>query len=417
MDVLKSGTVLFLASLSGGVFNFLFQAFMGRTLSVEDFGSMNALFSVILITGVPAAVMVTALSRDVSSLNSGGRLAEAGRVYSGSLLRMALYGGAVLCMSAAFRKPIALGLGLGREWVPVMAGAGLLFAFILSANLGLLQGLRRYRYFGAGIGLLSPLKLLFGGALAAAGFGIGGAIAGFSAAVLAVLVLTTLAVLRHFSPAGGIGRQAAARRGPSLRRLACAFAFAFVTNIDMIMVKLYFPAREAGLYAAASVLGKAVLYASSFSTQAFFSGAFHRGRNAWKLLDRGILRLLAVFALTVPPLVVFPEAFLSFLFGPDFSEAARVLRVYALAAAFMSTAGLFTAYNASRPDSGFLFALFATSAFMPLAIAWLPHSLTAAVLAAGTAAFVLSLAGLAGAVRERRSVSGAQAKLEGIAGR
>lgn len=416
MDALKSGTVLFFASLSGGVFNFLFQIFMGRTLSVEDFGSMNALFSAILVTGVPAAAMVTALSRDVSTLNSGGRLAEAGRIYGGSLAKMALYGAAVLCVSAVFRKNISLGLGLGSEWVPVVAAAGLLFAFVLAVNLGVLQGLRRYRYFGAGIGLPAPLKLLFGGALVAAGFGIGGAVAGFSISILAVLVLTTLPVFRRFSPVNRAGRRACARRGLGPRRLVYSFAFAFITNIDMIMVKLYFPAREAGLYAAASVLGKSVLYASSFSTQAFFAGTFHRGRNAWKLLDRGLLRILAVLALVAPALMLFPESLIGLLFGPAFSEAAPVLRAYALAAAFMSIAGLLTAYSASRADSGFLFILISISALLPFALARMPQSLIAVVLASGTAALVLSLTGLAGAVRERRSTSGAKAELEGVAG-
>ncbi|MBW7957649.1 MAG: hypothetical protein H3C68_07120 [Deltaproteobacteria bacterium] len=417
MDALKSGTVLFFATLSGGVFNFFFQVFMGRTLSVEDFGSMNALFSVILITGIPAAAMVTALSKKISSLNAGGRRAEAGRLYRVSFIRMAVYGGVVLCVSALLKRPITRAFGLGSEWVPVIAGAGLLFAFILAANLGVLQGLRRYRYFGAGIGLLSPLKLLFGGALAAAGFGIAGAVAGLSCAILAVFVLTTMPLLRLLSSGNDARKPAARAPWSGFHDLVYAAAFAFMTNIDLIMVKLYFPAREAGLYAAASVLGKAILYASSFSSESFFGGAFHRGRHALKLLDRGLFRTFAVFIIAAPVLVLFPGHLLGLLFGPAFYEAAPVLRYYAVAAGFMSMAGLFTAYSASRRNAGFLFKLVTASALLPLAITVLPQSLTAVALAAGTAAFALSLAGLAGAIRERRSVSGVQAKLEGIAGR
>lgn len=414
MDALKSGTVLFFATLSGGAFNFLFQVFMGRTLSVEDFGSMNALFSVILMAGIPAAAMVTALSKRVSSLNAGGRPVEAGRLYRASFIRMAVYGGVVLCVSALLRSPLTRAFGLGSEWVPVIAGAGLLFAFILAANLGVLQGLRRYRFFGAGIGLLSPLKLLFGGALAAAGFGIGGAVAGFSCAVMAIFFITTVPVLRLLSSRSGIGRKG---RWFSVHQLAYAAAFAFITNIDLVMVKLYFPAREAGLYAAASVLGKTVLYASSFSTGSFFGSGLRQGKHALKSLDRGLFRTFAVFILVAPVFVLFPGHLLGLLFGPAFYEAAPVLRHYAIAAGFMSVAGLFTAYGASRRDAGFLFRLVTISALLPLAIAALPQSLTAVVLAAGTAAFVLSLAGLAAAIGERRSLNGAQPKLEGVDGR
>ncbi|WKZ33550.1 MAG: hypothetical protein QY316_03850 [Thermodesulfobacteriota bacterium] len=417
MDALKSGTVLFFATLSGGAFNFLFQVFMGRALTVEDFGSMNAFFSVILITGIPAAAMVTALSKKISSLNAGGRTGEAGRLYRASFIRMAVCGGVVLSVSALLRGPISRAFGLGSEWVPVIAGAGLLFAFVLAANLGVLQGLRRYRYFGAGIGLLSPLKLLIGGFLAAAGFGVGGAVAGFSCAILAVFFLTIMPVLRLISSSSCIGRPAAQAPWLSFQQLAYAAAFAFVTNIDMIMVKLYFPAREAGLYAAASVLGKAVLYASSFSTGSFFGGSFHKKVHAFKLLDRGLFRTFAVFLLVAPVFVLFPGHLLGMLFGPAFYEAAPVLRYYAVAAGFMSMAGLFMAYGASRRNAGFLFRLIVVSALLPFAIAALPQSLTAVVLAAGTAAFALSAAGLAAAIRERRSFNGTQAKLEGIAGR
>lgn len=417
MDALKSGTVLFFASISGGAFNFFFQVFMGRTLSVEDFGSMNALFSAILITGVPAAAMMTALSREVSSLDPGARPAGVGRLYRGTFLRMALYGIVVLGVFALFREPISMRFGLGSEWLPVIAGAGVFCAFILAVNLGALQGLRRYRYFGAGIGLLSPLKLLLGGSLAAAGFGLGGAVAGFSASLLAVLALTTAPLIRLlFSGGGGHGTdiRGFSRISPDLLYAA---SFAFITNIDIIMVKLFLPAREAGLYAAASVLGKTVLYASSFFTQSFYGCAFLKGRDPFRLLEKGLLRILAVFALAVPPLVLFPGPLLGFLFGPAYPEAAQVLKLYAIAAAFMATAGLFTAYGASRPKAVFIFKLLAASALLPLAMAVIPQSPTAFVTAAGAAAFVISLAGLAGALRERRSGAAVEAKLEGIAGR
>ena len=411
MNALKSGTVLFLATLAGSVANCIFQAVMSRSLSMGDFGSLNALFSIIFIAGVPAAATMPALSKEVFSLASSGRAWAIPSLYRRSLLHMALFGGALFVLLTILRKPVSEFLGFGSDWLVSMTGAGLFFAFVLSVNLGLLQGLRRSSYFGAGMGFLSPLRL-------ASGYGLAGAVAGLVLSVAFVFLLTTLPLLTYLFRAGDSAPSAAIYIC-SPAALAYALLFAVLTNIDLLMVKHYFPAEEAGLYAAASILGKTVLFLLYYMTQSLFPSSMEPGPGgveAVKLLDRGLGFVLATALICLPVLVLFPAHVLAFLFGEPFAQAAPVLKLYALAAALMSAVSVFSGFSLAR-RRGFIFPLAAACVLLPFLLSRFHGSMTEAVMAAGGVDLALVLIGLFGAMRERRSFVPAQAKLEGIAGR
>jgi len=56
--------------LVGSFFSYLLQFFLGRSLSVSDYGAFNALLSVAVIVGVPATVFGIPLVKEVASLSA-----------------------------------------------------------------------------------------------------------------------------------------------------------------------------------------------------------------------------------------------------------------------------------------------------------------------------------------------------------
>ena len=55
---LKNSILLFFVTMSGNVFRYVYQLTMGRMLSVQDYGEMNALMSLFILFGIPFMTLV-----------------------------------------------------------------------------------------------------------------------------------------------------------------------------------------------------------------------------------------------------------------------------------------------------------------------------------------------------------------------
>ncbi len=71
--LLQNSIIFFIGSLFAGFGSYLYQLFMGRMLSVEDFGTLAALLSFFALVSVPAGAIVTVTTQVVASLKAKGR--------------------------------------------------------------------------------------------------------------------------------------------------------------------------------------------------------------------------------------------------------------------------------------------------------------------------------------------------------
>jgi len=70
-DVVFLGTLIVtIGSFAGAFFSYLLQFILARYLSVQDYGTFNALLSLFYIVGVPATVLSTSLIKLISRLKS-----------------------------------------------------------------------------------------------------------------------------------------------------------------------------------------------------------------------------------------------------------------------------------------------------------------------------------------------------------
>jgi len=82
-DKIVTGSAIISASIfMGSVVNYLTQIFLGRFMSVEDYGTFNALFSLTVIISIPSIAIFTSLIKTVANLRVDNDFDSITRIYS-----------------------------------------------------------------------------------------------------------------------------------------------------------------------------------------------------------------------------------------------------------------------------------------------------------------------------------------------
>lgn len=300
-----------------------------RLLGTAGYGSLAALLNLTVILLVPGAALQVAAAREgtLGRLGQGAELAAT----LGRWMRILLAGLALVALaSVAGRVQLAALLNIDEVWaaaaVPVTGAMWLL----LSIQRGLLQAARAYRPVALSIVLESLGRLVAGIVLVEAGLGVTGAYLGtFAAFTCAAIALWF--VLRH-----RLGAADPATPRHPLRALARTSAIpigglvcvAALQNVDVIMAKRVFAADPAGVYAAATVAGKAIVWVAVGVGLWVLPEATRRaaqGLDPRRILGRA-LGVIAVLA--APALILFatvPGLLLRIVFGPDYESGEVVL--------------------------------------------------------------------------------------------
>jgi O-antigen/teichoic acid export membrane protein len=328
----RGGALLFAGSIAAGVLGYAYQVVMGRMLTTDEYGLFSALMAVFTIASAPLGALMMVLSRKVSEQRALNRPEGIAALYRFTALRTALIGLALAAVAA-----------LAAPWVrehlraptaaPVVMMA-ILFFFTLPGivNNAFLQGVQSFAWLSTGTALGVALKIVLSAALVWVGFGVAGALAGAAAAAAVLWLVTFLALAPVVRRPPGERPRLPVRA--SVPVLIANVAFVAMTQIDVVLVNYFFPAREAGLYAAAAVLGKAVMYLPGGIALALFPMVAEdhaRERSSAHLLRQAValaallcLAGSAFYFLLGEPLVVL-------LFGESYREAGQVLRYFGIA--------------------------------------------------------------------------------------
>ena len=126
--------------------------------------------------------------------------------------------------------------------------------------------------------------------------------------------------------------------------LVGSLAFASLTNVDVLLAAYFLPAHLVGVYAAAALVGKIVLFLPAAVVTVLLPKAATRAAagmtSRWILLaSAGVTLVLTLCASGLLALV--PESLLVWAFGGDFRDSAALLGWFGLA---MTAAALVNVY-------------------------------------------------------------------------
>jgi len=380
--LLRGSLLLFLGNGVSNLCNYLYQFFMSRHLSIEDFAAMNSLLSVMVVISVPAASISLVAAKYISTYKAVGDIARIKRLLKKMFQTLLTYGG-ILFVSGLLTAPWVASFLKIPSVLPVMIlSSTLLAAFMLPVTVGALQGLQKFLHLALCISLMGFLKLFFGVLLVLCGFMLNG-----------VMVAVMLSILIPFGvfllPLSGSFDTHASRAEPKIKLRSIAgfsipvlfssLAIIILVNLDLILVKHYFPAAEAGLYASVAVLGRTVFYFPGVIIMALypFASESHAVRKDSKhLLNSALMMTVLMAGIATALLMAFPDYMLSFLFGKNFSGGSTILRTFSLSMFFMSIINVLAKYLLAVEKLHYIMILFMGIGIELIGILFFHHSLT-----------------------------------------
>jgi O-antigen/teichoic acid export membrane protein len=323
------------AAMAANVIAVAFTVIFTRVLGADRYGSLAALINLTVILLVPGFALQVAAAREgaVGRLGRGAELSATLQRWTRQLLWI-LVGVTVVAVLA--RRPLAALLNIDQTWAAAAVPATGAMWLLLSIERGLLQAARAYRVAGLSIVLEALGRLVVGLALVGA-LGVTGAYLGtfasiaIAAAALAVILRRRLGppaphAERH--PLSALARDAAAP-------ILVLMLVAALQNVDVIVGRHVLDSHTAGVYAAATVAAKALVWIAiglGMWVVPEASRLAAAGRDPRPVLIRALGLIAAVAVVALAFYAAVPKLVLHVAFGEQYESADSVL--FALGAAY-----------------------------------------------------------------------------------
>jgi len=392
--LLASNLVVVGGSVAAGVLGFAFQALISHQFRPSDYGNAFAAMTLLTLVGLPASALTLLMARETSRDRAVGHTASSA-VLLRSGNRTLLAAGVVLGMLFAVGSPvIGAFFSVPAEYIVAVA-AYMPVALALPLLMGELQGQQQFLLFSSvGVGQ-AGLKLV---AAIALGLALG--------PVGVVLGIALAAAMSYSTVFWLLRRRLSIRFSTPWLRLAVHYlalilpstlALSVLLSADVLLVKHFFTAPEAGEYSAVAALGRAIFWGAAGIAAVLFPKVVFResqGRSGSRIvgISLGLVVLGGVAALLVLGLVARP--LLTAFAGAEYAAGATILPLYAIAMTLLGAASVLIATHQSRARAAFLLVLLPITVAEPVLIVIFHQSLTQVVLVVTLSMMVL-VAGLA----------------------
>lgn len=321
----------------GGILGYIFQIMTGRFLMPKDFAIFSALMALLMFLSAPMAAVSIVIARKVSSLKANHSL-HLIKPMLFQIYRLLIFI-SIIIMSIIWIANTQLQEYLRLTTVSplILFYVILIFSIFITASSAVMQGLQYFMLLGI-LGVVATLlKLIISSSFILLGFGIGGALLGMIFA-MAITFFWAIFILIQKLPNGDGARNHFFINGGLIKRLMPVFAAtigtASMTQLDMVLVNWYFSAEQAGLYAAASVLGKAILYLPGGMIVALLPIVSERhaaGADPLPIFRQAVLSTFTLCCIAASIYFIFGETIISLLYGASYAGAGKILGWYGFA--------------------------------------------------------------------------------------
>lgn len=255
----------------GNIFNYIFHLAMGRTLTPAEYGTLAALISFISIFGIITTTIAIVVTKFVSNYWAANSLSDITHILRGiykKIIFIAIIGLILFWLSLS---PISSFLNIQDKFLLNITIIGVILGFFGAINGGALQGLQEFKI----IALLgsggSFLRLALSFLLVYFGFGLRGAVTGFFLSFFLPYILTFIPLKKYFfykesdrkTDFGEVLKY-------SLPALIALGGLGIFISADIILVKHFFEESIVGRYAALSVIGRVIFFATASISMVMF---------------------------------------------------------------------------------------------------------------------------------------------------
>lgn len=344
--LVRGSFILFIGSLIVNISNYFFHFTMGRMLGPSDYGILASLLSVLYLVSVFSGTLSTVTAKFTSDFFSAGSFGKIHLLIKKLTQKFFWAGLAVFLIFLLAAKFIAQFLKIESASLIIIIGAFSLILFLISLNRGVIQGLQKFGHLAINLSIEALLKLVLAIIFVILGWRVFGPLT-------AVLSAGLFAYLISFTPLNFLFKksfQPIDKKKLILYSLPTLFIMLFLVslyNADIILVKHFFSAREAGLYSALSILGKIVLFAPGAITQAMFPMAAYlrrRKKDPSKILKQTLILTSLIALVILISYFIFPKYLVMILFGGQYLEISSYLFFFGLIFFLFSLISIFISF-------------------------------------------------------------------------
>jgi O-antigen/teichoic acid export membrane protein len=346
--VLSGSFIMLVAMMLVNVFNFAYNMVMARMLGPAAFGNINAAVTLLLLASCISLAFQLVCAKFVArNQAASGKAAVVHNLLSKAWIASLALGAGLFVA----QKPIATYLNVPSSWIIGILALGIAAYAPLGVKRGAMQGVCAFPRLGINFVLEAFTRFFVGAGLVVAGYGVLGAVGAISASVIVACFVPPIPV--------ELRGQAGTAEPPSFAEALQAIVFfvgqVIINNVDILLVKHFFPSDPAGVYAAISQIGRLLYFASWFGVvNAMFpvAAAANQELDKTQRKAHGIgLPLLLVSGLSIVFIAIaalFPHLIMGVIFGSRFIEIGWLLSLYAAATGLYSLSVVFIAYEMSR---------------------------------------------------------------------
>jgi O-antigen/teichoic acid export membrane protein len=353
----KGASLMVVLTLMASATNYASNLIFSRVLTPASYGDLTALLALLVVITIPTGAAQTVIAERVASYLAEGRRDRVGyliRHATAHVMLVAIAVGVIytLCI------PLVVDVLDLQATGPAIALAPLvMLSFLVPIALGALQGMDRYLAFGSMLLAIAVSRIAFGVPWAAMpSGGSGGAIAGQALGACVVLVGAAWILRRDFIGRGTGAAMSGLRRKPNVRAVTASLAFvafAVISNLDILLAKLYLTPDEVGLYAALSTIGKVVMFLPAAVAVVMVPNAArarHSARDAARVLRIAAVLVVITTLLAAGPAALAPELVVKAMFGSNYVDATSGVLPIVCAGAGLALLYLLVVYSVAIED-------------------------------------------------------------------
>jgi len=370
--IISGSVIMLIGSTLVSLLNFAYNIAVARMLGPAEFSHAAAAVTLLmLVSAVTLSFQLVCAKFVAKNETVAGRAA----VYQALRRKAWIVGLASGCGLVVFSDLIQTYLRLPSTTLVILLAAGITFYIPLGVTRGALQGSCSFGRLSANFALEATVKFVGAVVLISSGMGVNGAVIAIALSVVVAYFLPPVPEGLRTTPGPSI--PASFREG--MQAIIFFVGQVLINNVDILMVKHFFPPRDAGVYAAIALVGRVLYFASWSVVSAMFpisAGAKESERDKSVIL----IPLLAVTAISVAFVLVlriFPDFILKSVFGSEFhgEQILPLLSMYATAAAAYALSADLMAYEMSRKNANTAWLQLVFSGFVMLGIAIFHDSL------------------------------------------
>jgi O-antigen/teichoic acid export membrane protein len=347
--MVRQGALVFAATMILNLGGFAFHFIATRRIGVADYGVLAALLSMVTLLTIPANLAAPVIARFAAEFGVLHDNRHVRRLVLDVVRFFGLLGLGYLVVSMILMRPAAAFLNAPIWPAPFVAliGGTLLLSGVLRA---VAQGTQDFAGFARSCIADGVFKLAGVLIFTSIGLGLFGGIVGFFCGAAGGVVAIALTLFARYAPVADCAIRYDWRRiaVSGLGSAAVTLAGALIGSADVILVKHFFDADQAGIYSVAALGGKVLLFSVGFVPTVLLPQATERHVRGERTRYALAMCVAILFVISIAGLIAlkfFGIVLLHALAGHAFDAAEPLLLPYSVAMMFFALSTVLGSYG------------------------------------------------------------------------